>query len=143
MWRTDVMKTLKDLFLALLNATLILVALCLFLGWRMMATVDTVSDRVTASIAELTPLRDEIAGVRAELSGLRADLAAAPGTVASARLQNRLDGLETRLDGMQARMASLATLPDQLLDRAFETAADRMARGVAELRGCQPAPGGT
>ncbi|QWV09055.1 hypothetical protein KQ247_20040 [Ruegeria pomeroyi] len=91
-------------------------ALCLFLGWRMMATVDTVSDRVTASIAELTPLRDEIAGVRAELSGLRADLAAAPGTAASARLQNRLDGLEARLDGMQARMASLATLPDQLLD---------------------------
>lgn len=142
MWRADVKKTLKDLFLAFLNATLILVALCLFLGWRMMATVDTVSERVSAGIAELAPLRDEVAGVRAELSGLRADLGAAQGTEAAERLKNRLDGLETRLKGMQARMTNLATLPDQLLDRAFETAADRLVRGLSDLRGCQPASDG-
>ena len=39
-------KTLKDLALALLNATLLLIALCLFLAWQVASKVDGMIGRV-------------------------------------------------------------------------------------------------
>ncbi len=134
------MKTLKDLVLALINATLILVALCLFLGWQLMSTVDGIIDRLSESIQTFAPVRDEVAGLRAELSGLRADIAAA-GTqgVPVTRVEARLDAIGARLDEMQTRMEQLIALPDRLIDTTMETAADKFARGLSEIRGCETA----
>ncbi|SDD77581.1 hypothetical protein [Ruegeria marina] len=133
------MKTLKDLVLALINATLILVALCLFLAWQLMSTVDDITDRLTESIRIFAPVRDEVAGLRAEISGLRADIAAigAQG-VPMTRVEARLDAMGARLDDMHARMDELATLPDRLIDTAIETAADKFARSLSAVRGCEP-----
>lgn len=133
------MKTLKDLVLALINATLILVALCLFLAWQLMSTVDGITDRLTESIRIFAPVRDEVAGLRAEVSGLRADITAM-GTqgVPMPRVEARLDAIGTRLDDMQARMDELAALPDRLIDTAIDTAADKFARSLSAVRGCEP-----
>lgn len=133
------MKTLKDLILALVNATLILVALCLFLAWQLMSTVDEVTERLTESVRVFAPVRDEVAGLRAEVSGLRADIGAlGTTTVPTARIEARLDAMSTRLDDIQVRMDELATLPDRLIDTAIETAADKFARSLSSVRGCEP-----
>ena len=61
--------TLRTLALAFLNATLILAALVLWLGWRTADAVHEASDDVRLALAELIPLRvgtedrgDETAG---------------------------------------------------------------------------------
>ena len=67
-------KTLKDLLLALLNATLILVALCLFLGWKLARSVENIQDNFRESLHIVQPLREQAQGVREDLASLRADL---------------------------------------------------------------------
>ncbi|WP_419739871.1 hypothetical protein [Ruegeria sp.] len=94
-------KTLKDLLLALLNATLILVALCLFLGWKLASTVEDVTSGLSEKLQVVAPLRDEAQGIREQLSGLRSDLAriqedgVVSNTAVSLRMSNTLDKLET------------------------------------------------
>lgn len=140
-------KTLKDLLLALLNATLILVALCLFLGWKLASTVEDVTSGLSEKLQVVTPLRDEAQGIREQLSGLRSDLARiqedglVSNTVVSLRMSNTLDKLETietKLQTVQTRFAELAESPDQLIDHAIETSADVVADRIIAILGCGP-----
>jgi len=138
-------KTLKDLLLALLNATLILVALCLFLGWKLASTVEDVTSGLTEKLQVVTPLRDEAQGIREQLSGLRRDLARiqedGQGSDSAASLQisatlDKLDTIETKLQAVQTRFTRLAESPDQLMDQAIRTSADVLADRILTIRGC-------
>lgn len=141
-------KTLKDLLLALLNATLILVALCLFLGWKLASTVDDITGTFAEKVQIVAPLKEEVQGVRGELTALRSDLASIQlgETVAnSATAQKiseslaKLDGLEEKLQATQARIADITETPDQLVNIAIENSADVIADRIIAIRGCEPA----
>ena len=141
-------KTLKDLLLALLNATLILLALCLFLGWKLAQSVENIRAGFAENLQVVAPLKDQAQGIRGELAALRSDLDAirSQGGVAdSATAQKlnatlaRLDGLEDRMSTAQERLAGLAEKPEDLIDYAITTTADTVTDRVLTVRGCEPA----
>ncbi len=141
-------KTLKDLFLALLNATLILLALCLFLGWKLAQSIDNIRDGFAENLQVVAPLREQAQGIRGELAALRSDLAAirAQGdTLDSDALQQlnatlqKLNKLEAGLEGAQARLAGLVDNPEDLIDHAITTSVDKVTDSLLSIRGCVPA----
>ncbi len=141
-------KTFKDLLLALLNATLILVALCLFLGWKLASTVDGITDRFSETLETVAPLQEQAQGIRGELAALRSDLATIQlegDTVDAATVEritatlDRLNAVEETLQATQARFADMAQSPDILIDQAINTTADAIADRVMSIRGCVPA----
>lgn len=141
-------KTLKDLLLALLNATLILLALCLFLGWKLAQSVETIRDGFVENLQVVAPLRDQAQGIRDEISGLRGDLAAirdnasdldfATKSRLSATL-DRLNDIESKLESTQTRLAGLVDNPEDLIDYAVTTSSEAAAAQIMRLRGCEPA----
>lgn len=140
-------KTLKDLLLALLNATLILVALCLFLGWKLASTVEGITTVFEEKIKIVAPLKDEIRGVRGELAALRSDLTnlRTDGTVTDLSEKVRLstalvtlDNLEARMQDSQARIVEITESPDALINTAIEKTADVIADRIVAVRGCVP-----
>ncbi|KIC44081.1 hypothetical protein RA28_13920 [Ruegeria sp. ANG-S4] len=140
-------KTLKDLLLALLNATLILLALCLFLGWKLAQSVQDIREGFAENLQVVAPLREEAQGIRGELAGLRSDLTSirdqgiAISPTTQAKLDTALDRLneiETRLSETQTRLAGLVENPEELIDYAVTTAAEAAAEKVQAVRGCTP-----
>ncbi|WP_170759425.1 hypothetical protein [Ruegeria lacuscaerulensis] len=140
-------KTLKDLLLALLNATLILVAVCLFLGWKLASKVEGITTAFSEKVQIVAPLRDEIQGVRGELAALRSELASVqPGDVGvdSATQQrisetlSTLNALEEKMQTSQARIAEITEAPETLINTAIGTSADAIADRVIAIRGCEP-----
>lgn len=140
-------KTLKDLLLALLNATLILVALCLFLGWKLASKAESITAEVSQTVQAVTPIRDEAKGIRDELAALRTDLAALSqqdtlaDSQAAQNLQatlGRLNAAEQKLQTVQERISELADTPEVLIAQAIQTGADIAAERVLALRGCTP-----
>lgn len=137
-------KTLKDLLLAMLNATLILVALCLFLA----LTVVNRAHSLTATFAEhldvLGPLQESVQATGEELAAFRSDLAGLRdqsqdlSSQTMARLQERAAAMENKLADMQASLADLRQAPTRLVDHAIEKAGDEAVDSVARIRGCVP-----
>lgn len=115
-------KTLFDLAKALVNATLILLALCLFLGWKLMAAAEGVTANAEAIADQAAPLRTAITGLQADVSALRSSMQ--DGSVSSARLTQ----LEARLAKVQDSLADMRTLPQQAVAEAARA-------GAAELAG--------
>lgn len=141
-------KTLKDLLLALLNATLILLALCLFLSWKLASTIDGITTGFAEKVQVVAPLRDEILGIRGELTALRSELATMQagdniGDIADNQRLNAalstLDGLEEKMQTTQSRIAELTESPDDLINTAIENTADVIADRIIAIRGCEPA----
>ena len=140
--RETPMKTVKDLLIAMINATLILVALCLFLLWQLSRT----GERVVASFAQnlqiVEPLEMRVADLRNEVAGLRTDLSAisldnvALGSQARQRLQNRAEAVQTELVEINQSLASLADTPDRLLQTALDDAAARVGNRLGAIASC-------
>ncbi|MGX9350642.1 hypothetical protein ACS3QZ_05540 [Shimia sp. W99] len=136
------MKTLKDLFLAMINATLILVALCLFLLWQLSGTAKDIAGQFSENLQIVTPLEGEAQALRAEVAGLRTDL----GALAQASgdrsqelrrdVEVRLALLDGKLDNLQTSLTRIADTPDRLMTVAIDETADRMIDGLHALRGC-------
>ncbi|MCL6283077.1 hypothetical protein M3P21_05980 [Ruegeria sp. 2012CJ41-6] len=139
-------KTLKDLVLALLNATLILLALCLFLAWKTVDGANQIADTVEKTVQAMTPVRTGMQEVVAQLEGLRGDLDALDKETSLndlpqlAEIQSQLDALSVQLSEAQMRIDDLSDRPGQLLDEAITATADAVATRLAALRGCVPAP---
>lgn len=129
-------KTIYDLIKAMINATLILLALCLFLGWKLMASVDSVTDKVTEAIAHVTPVQDRIQNLRAEVAGLRSDLVNHPELAVS----NQLNTLDDRLASLQNEMSKLRQLPKDIVHDAAQSGAAELAGRLTQLAGCLPSP---
>lgn len=138
-------KTLKSLALALLNATLILVALCLFLAWKVASTVDGLTATFTQNLEVVTPLKDEIGAVKQEIAATRDTLKTIDPGESLANIQ-LLEQVQTRLDKLDQRMASagaaitdLKQAPARLLDHAIEESAAKFGAAVNDIRRCTPA----
>lgn len=138
---------LRNLALALVNATLILLALCLWLGWRLTAEVHAVTGdvarTVTQNLTPVQPLRDEVALLTGQVAGLRADLAAAGD---QATMPEAVKRLEAEAEQLQARLAALSQAaehltvdPGLLIDRAAAAAAGSFGDEAQRLRGCKAA----
>lgn len=128
-------RTLWSLLLAMLNATLILVALCLWLGWHVLSEARAITGRLTDGMALLTPVTDEIAGLRAEVSALRDDLARvqgqAAGPAALTAFGNRLATLDSRITKMGDRIDAMTADPGALIDQAVDRTARLIKSGIA------------
>ena len=137
-------KTLKDLFLAMLNATLILVALCLVLALLVVNRANSLTATFAQNLSVVGPLQETVQETGSEIAALRADLATIGSQseeVSSAtmeRLQARAAAMETRLQQMQDNLAELRNAPEQMIDHAIEKAGDEAVSSVARIRGCVP-----
>ncbi|WP_282021881.1 hypothetical protein [Ruegeria faecimaris] len=138
-------KTLKDLALALINATLILVALCLFLGWKLATTAQSLMSDFSQKVQIVAPLREEVQGVRSELAALRTELAtiqvngALADTATAQRVSQTLDRLsqiEDTLQAAQSRIVAVAETPDAFISTSIEKTADTVADRIITIKGC-------
>jgi hypothetical protein len=134
--------TVKDLFLALLNATLILILLCLFAAWQLANTVESISANFANGLISISPLSGEIEAMTEELAAVRSDLGSLGDmsedfrSESMAHIEVRLENMSDKIGGFANRVDQLVTNPDILIDYAVESAADEVKEGVAELRGC-------
>lgn len=129
-------QTILDLFKAMINATLILLALCLYLGWMLMSSVQGVTTKVTEAIVQITPVQDRIQDLQLEVSGLRSDLVSLPEQAVS----SQLDGLDQRLASLQKEMSKLRQLPNDIIQTAAQTAATSLAEQLSQPASCLPPP---
>ena len=128
-------RTLWSLLLAMLNATLILMALCLWLGWHVLSEARAITGRLTDSMTLLTPVTDEIAGLRAEVLALRGDLADMKGQDAGSAtmtaFDDRLAKLDSRVTKTGDQIETMIADPGALIDRAVDRAALQIKSGIA------------
>ncbi len=144
------LKTLKDLVLAFVNATLILVVLSLFLAWRLTLAVDGMVGNLAENLTIVDPLRADLQTMTREVAALRDDLdrlAGQTGEISDRALEAvnaRLDQMQGRLDRDGTRMDELAALPGRIvqdvIETALDTAAERLSRTVQEIRQCTATP---
>jgi len=140
-------RSVGNLVLALLNATLLLAALCLWLAWGALSAAERVSGQIEEAAQTVLPLRteivtltEEIAATRTELAELRSD-----GAADRAALEQRIAGVEAELARLTEAVTELAADPEALIDRAVTSAFDGLGDTVADilngLRGEAAAPG--
>lgn len=135
-------KALWNLIVALVNATLILVALCLFLGLQLVKKVDSVTANLGQSFDVLAPLQADFAETRTDLGEIRTELAALrqnAGAATSAEFQaaaGRIDALETRIDGVLTQAETLVQDPGSLIDRAIRQGAEEAVGAITRIQGC-------
>lgn len=136
------MTTLKNLALALVNATLLLVALCLFLALMVANSAERAADRFSDAVSSLAPVRTGISEISDNIQGLRADvrvLIDRPGIVSDAQadaLNDQIAALTAQLGTVDAQLADLREIPDQVISTAIDHVADRMSDGVMAYRNC-------
>jgi uncharacterized protein YicC (UPF0701 family) len=137
--------TAKNLLLALINATLILVIICLWLAWKVLDAAEGVSAQLNQATEAVLPLREDVAALTAEVAGARSDLAelrSAEGAAAAAGLAERLDRIEAQLEAVTGTIARVQADPDALIDRAMTRAFDELRAIVAELVALRGRPTG-
>lgn len=124
-------RTVADLAKALLNATLILLALCLFLGWKLMAAASAVTANASQIASRVEPLHTAVTGLQGELASLRAALQDRPAQdEAEALSAARLDRVEERLNQLQANVAGIRQLPLQAAEQAARAGAAELSSRI-------------
>lgn len=126
MAHTSLGRTLRNLAVAMLNATLILVAVCLWLGWSTLSAAERVSLQIGEAAQAIVPVRAEITGLTAEIAGVRSDIAtlgagASADGAAMVALDTRIAAVEAQLADLNDRLAALGADPEALIDRAVRT----------------------
>ena len=136
------MTTLKNLALALINATVLLVALCLVLALLITQSAERASDRFSEAVSSLAPVRSEVTQINDSLEGLRSDvqaLAQRPNSISDDRvleLNDQIAALNERLDTVNTRLSELGEVPDEVVKTAIDYAAERVSAGVNAYRNC-------
>lgn len=136
------MKTLKDLLIAMINATLILVAICLFFLWRLSGTAERVVASFAQNLQIVQPLETKVDGLRSQVANLRADLAeisldsSAVTAQAAERLQTRANALQLELEGINNSLARLADTPETLMQTALDDVATRISGRIGAVASC-------
>ena len=138
------LKILKNLGLAMINATLILIVVALLLAWKVSGTADRIVTDFAKNLVTVEPLRQELQNVNGELAALRGDLERIrdqSGDLQSASLQRideRLIQMQTRLGTARQSLANLSQAPARLVDQAIDTAATRVSQEIRDYRNCIP-----
>ncbi len=136
------MKTIKDLLVAMINATLILVAICLFFLWRLSDTAERVVARFAQNLQIVQPLATKVDGLRNEVANLRSDLAgisldnSALTTQAAEVLQTRANALQLELEGINSSLVRLADTPENLMQSALDDVATRVSGRIGSVANC-------
>lgn len=140
------MKIVKDLLLALINATLLLAAVCLFFLWQISNTVERASGAFAENLQVLKPVTSELKSLTTEVSTLRGDLQAIASnsedftSEKAQQLQGRISTIENRLDDMQKNvhgvMSKAQAAPEHLVEVAVTKATTDLSNMVFDLRGC-------
>lgn len=128
--------TAKNLLLALINATLILVIICLWMAWKVLDAAEGVSVQLNQATEAVLPLRGDIAALTAEIAAARSDVAElrrSEGGAAAAALTERLDRIEAQLEDVTGTIAAVQADPDALIDRAMTRAFDQLRAIAGEL----------
>ncbi len=137
------MNTVKDLLLALLNATLILVALCLFLLWQVSRSGERIAESFASGLSVLAPIEKSVDGLRVDVTGLRNDITALTedsttlSDAATARLEAAAARLDLALSEIESSVETLAATPETLADYAIDQAATRIASEAQILMQCR------
>jgi hypothetical protein len=138
------LKIIKDIAVAMINATLILILLCLFMAWRVSSTANDLAASFASNIEVLKPVRGSVEDMTAELAALRDDLQTLRtqgGTLNAAvtqRIDTRLDALQTQLVGVSGTLEPYLQDPAILIDKGFQSAANHAVSAFADMRGCVP-----
>ncbi len=137
-------QTVGNLALALLNATLVLVALCLWLAWSAFSAAERVTSQVEQAAQSVLPVRAEIRDLTTQIEGTRAEIAAlrdrgeGDGS-AVAQLNESLVGIETQLAMLAGEVRKLDSAPGAMIDRAveasFRSLGDVVAEWITRIRG--------
>ncbi len=120
-----------DLLLALLNATLILAALCLWLLWGVLGTARDISADIEQTARLILPIRDEIQTLTAEIEAARSALADLQGgmraTAAAdlAPVAAELEALRAEIAGLRADLAAFQQAEADQIEAALTAALDR------------------
>ncbi|WP_204114110.1 hypothetical protein [Shimia biformata] len=136
------MRLIRNLVLAMINATLLLAAICLFLLWQLSGTVEKVAASFAGNLQVLEPVTTEIGGLRSDLAAMKADLATmgetAGGTAgaSAARIEARLTTFGTKLDAVQTRIDNIASEPERLMRIGVETASKKAGETILNLSNC-------
>ncbi|MEX0339988.1 MAG: hypothetical protein AB3N11_13225 [Arenibacterium sp.] len=142
MARRNGLTVFKDILLALLNATLILIALCLWLAWQLGDTISAATTEFSERVANVKPLRGDVQSMTAQVAALREDVAAlrqssdAPQKVAVNDLLDRLDQIDIRVSGTLDRVDHLVSHPGDLVEIAVERAGARIQSMVHQAWAC-------
>lgn len=129
-------KLILDLLKAMINATLLLLALCLFLGWKLMSSVQYVTTKVTEAVVQIAPVQDRVQELRLEVAGLRSDIVNRPELAVS----GQLDTLDQRLAALQLELSKLRQIPAEIIQDAAQTGAAELAGQIARLTSCASPP---
>ncbi len=144
------LRALRDLGIALINATLILVVIALLLGLKLSNQVDRITSDFARNLVSAEPLRNDVQAMTGELSALRSDLAgireqsgeltSETAQALTARLEifeARLDKVSERMETVRDRVQSIELDPKAMFDRAVETAANQVVVSAGQLAGCE------
>jgi len=128
------MPPLLDLLKAFLNASLLLLALCLFLGWKMFSAASAVSEQLSQVSDNFTPVHVEIQAVTQELTALTKALESheSPDSPDSTELRFRLARLEQQFGALRQETLALKQLPAQIMATAAEAAAAKLNAGLVQ-----------
>lgn len=123
------------LLLALLNATLILAALCLWFAWGALSSAERVAAQLNEAAEAVLPLRAEIVTLSGEIAATRAELATlrTEGAGDRAALEQRIAGVEAELARLTTAVTALGADPEALIDRAVTSAFDGLGATVADV----------
>lgn len=123
-------RSIGNLLLALVNATFILAALCLWLAWGALSAAERVSEQIGEAARTVVPLRTEIATLSTEIAAARTDLA----THGNA-LEKDTSALEARIAGAEAEIAELTSAVNALganREELIESAVASAFKGLGE-----------
>jgi chromosome segregation ATPase len=138
------MKILKDLVLALINATLILIVLALFLALRLTDRIENLGAAFAENLLQIEPLQTDVHALVSEVDILQTNLAALKAQAdplsyeAVVELQGKVNALNDKLSALQSSFDPLLSGMKTLKDANALTAARQIGDIVTGLSGCVP-----
>lgn len=123
---------LGNLLLALLNATLILAIICLWMAWNALSAADRVTENLSEAASKIEPARAELRELTQEIAATREEIAAARTQGAPvAALEAKITGIDAKLAQLNQTVSGLAADPQALIDHAVRAAFSEIGGMVA------------
>ncbi|MCA0922589.1 hypothetical protein [Pseudooceanicola nanhaiensis] len=129
-------RTLGNLVLALLNATLILLALCLWLAWSVTSSVEEVTGNLAEVTGSIIPVRSEIRDLTDQIRETREGIASlreggGPDLHVCTELEAQVAKAEARLAELNVTLHGIEAGIGPAVETAVGTAFGEFGRGFA------------